>query len=87
MSLAPGLVRTTSSRLLTRANEPELKSRSESAYRVVKQEKLARPTRFERVTFAFGGQGLLEKARAASKIRPINRSAVLMTSLQRVFLL
>jgi hypothetical protein len=27
---------------------------AESAYRVVK--KLARPTRFERVTFAFGGQ-------------------------------
>jgi hypothetical protein len=48
---------------------------------------VAHPTRFERVTFGFGGQGLLEKARAASKIRPINRSVVLMTSLQRVFLL
>jgi len=43
MSLAPGLVRTTSSRLLTRANEPELKSRSESAYRVVKQRKVGAP--------------------------------------------
>src|SRR6202034_2175927 len=43
MSLAPGLVRTTSSRLLTRANEPELKSQSESAYRVVKQRKVGAP--------------------------------------------
>ena len=66
---AADLARTTSSRwtgepnssacgnffqLLTCANEPELKLQAESAYRVVK--KLARPTRFERVTFAFGGQ-------------------------------
>src|SRR3981189_1384174 len=43
MSLAPGLVRTTSSRLLTRANEPDLKSQSESAYRVVKQRKVGAP--------------------------------------------
>src|ERR1700719_2042750 len=43
MSLAPGLARTTSSRLLTRANEPELKSQSESAYRVVKQRKVGAP--------------------------------------------
>jgi hypothetical protein len=51
------------------------------------KKKLAHPTRFERVTFAFGGQGLLEKACAAPKIRPINRSAVLVASLPRVFLL
>jgi hypothetical protein len=44
------------SQLLTRANEPELKSQAGPAYRVVNKEKLAHPTRFERVTFAFGGQ-------------------------------
>ena len=40
--------------LLARMNR-KLKSQAGSAYRVVKQEKLAHPTRFERVTFAFGG--------------------------------
>src|SRR6267142_2053484 len=40
--------------IVTRANEPKLKSQAGSAYRV----KLAHPTRFERVTFAFGARRL-----------------------------
>jgi len=44
------------SKLLTRSNEAEPKAWSEGAYRVAKYLRVAHPTRFERVTFAFGGQ-------------------------------
>src|SRR5262245_25547649 len=48
------------SRLLTLSNETELEFRFGRAYRIViKMRKLAHPTCFERVTFAFGGQSLL----------------------------
>jgi len=60
---------TISPRLLTRAHEAELEFQSERAYSAVKKGKLAHPTRFERVTFAFGGQGLLEGRAPPQKLR------------------
>jgi len=44
------------SQLLTRASEAKLKSQAASAYPIANKEKLAHPTRFERVTFAFGAR-------------------------------
>jgi hypothetical protein len=45
------------SRLLTRSNETELEVSVRARLSRCKIKNLARPTRFERVTFAFGGQG------------------------------
>src|SRR6266480_3650738 len=45
-----------SSRFLTRLNETELEFRLGARISRCKKKKLAHPTRFERVTFAFGGQ-------------------------------
>jgi len=47
-----------SSRLLTHSNEAELELQSERSYRAVKEEKLAHPTRFERVTLPSEGKRL-----------------------------
>jgi hypothetical protein len=43
-------------KLLTRSNPQALKFLFDRAYLAVNKRKMTRPTRFERVTFAFGGQ-------------------------------
>jgi hypothetical protein len=61
---------------LTHSNDAELEFQSERAYPAVKYlTEVAHPTRFERVTFAFGGQRSIyaAKRRIALSTNPKNR--------------